>query len=318
MKTTRIVAGGMLLALALVGCSGGDRATETAGGAPYSETESGDYDAAGDSEVEGADASSADMGAPMENAGGSENREVIVTVDASLRVDDPEASAAEVVTLTQDADGRIDSRSVSAATEGEYQRGARASLTARVPAADLEEFLESLEEVGNVVNLEQSADDVTGMARDLDSRIEALEASTERLLEIIADADDSADLIAAEEALSYRQADLESLKSERAYLSEQVAMSTVNITLSEDATPTVESEGFFAGLKAGWNSVLTVASGALVLVGWLLPWIPVIGLPLIAIVWIVRRRRKNRPQVTAAESSQTPEQPEAADAAEMH
>lgn len=240
-------------------------------------------------------------GPALEYSGTSEHREVITTAEVAMLVPDPAESADEVAQLAEAADGRVDQRSVRAArATGENtdrntsERPAGAWLTVRVPAAELEAFLERLQDLGEVHEVNQSGEDVTQVAQDLDARIGALETSTERLLEIMAQATDSADLIAAEEALSQRQAELESLQSQRASISDRVAMSTVHVNLRAEHAPTLERDGFIGGLQTGWHGLISVVSGLLVLAGMIVPWLPVVVVPVLVLLWAVRRRRRRR------------------------
>src|SRR5699024_10432345 len=124
----------------------------------------------------------------------------------------------------------------------------RAWLTVRIPADELSQSITRIEELGEATEISLSSDDVTLRGRDLDARISALEASTERLIGLMAEAETSEALIAAEDALSERQAELEALRSERSYLSDQVAMSTLSISVSTERVVELEADGFVGGL----------------------------------------------------------------------
>src|SRR5699024_9813240 len=105
--------------------------------------------------------------------------------------------------------------------------------TLRVPADELEQLMKDIEGSGEVVERSQNAEDVTDAVRDLDARISALEVSTERLEDIMGEADSAADLLEAEKALSERQGELESLVAQRDDLEDQVSMSTLEVELRE-------------------------------------------------------------------------------------
>ncbi|WP_052436577.1 DUF4349 domain-containing protein [Georgenia sp. SUBG003] len=165
-------------------------------------------------------------------------------------------------------------------------------LTVRVPAAELTSVLEELRTIGEVRQLDEASTDVTTAARDLDARIKALQTSVDRLLAIMAGARDTAALLATESEISERQAELESLQSERAHLADQVSMSTLRVDLvAKDAPVAVEAKGFLGGLRTGWDSLVTAVDGVLVALGVLLPWLVVLGVPLGVALWLARRRR---------------------------
>ncbi|MFV0252335.1 MAG: DUF4349 domain-containing protein [Beutenbergiaceae bacterium] len=282
MKSTRIAIAATLLAIGMAGCSASQSDSDGGSAADYAQPEEA-YDAQAEEAGGNVD--------PAMNPSEMTDRQIITSANAQVQVDDPAAAAAEVAALTEALGGRVEAREEY--TGGEGERG-WASLTVRVPSDQLTGLLESLDDVGTVQQVSQSEDDVTGTVQDLDARIAALETSTERLRQIMADATDTGDLLATEQALSERQADLEALQAQRAYLSDQVAMSTLTVSLETEYAPTQPRGGLLGGLEQGWNSLVGFGAGLLLVLGVLIPWLIVLGVPVAAIVWFVRRRR-NRP-----------------------
>ncbi|HLS73957.1 MAG TPA: DUF4349 domain-containing protein [Actinomycetaceae bacterium] len=272
----------LIVLVLLAACSSGSSGSDAGwSGADSAGAEHGpEIDQAADGAAEDAD----------ESAAGP--REVITTGSLTLVVADTGAAVTQIVALVESDGGRVEGRS-EYTTEDE--RDASAWLTVRVPADDLSATIDRLEELGQATEIDLSSDDVTLRGRDLDARITALETSTERLISLMAEADTSEALIDAEEALSRRQAELESLRSERAYLSDQVAMSTLHINLHTRHVAELEAGGFLGGLENGWNALVTFASGLLVALGTVLPWLAVIGVPAAIVLLLVRRRRRTRP-----------------------
>ena len=130
------------------------------------------------------------------------------------------AEAADKATATVDnAQGRVDSRSTDA---GSGAGRARTSMVLRVPAAKLDDVMRDLAALGTVEHAEVNTDDVTAQRVDLDARIKALQTSVDRLLAIMRDARDPDALIKAEDALSSRQAELQSLQAQRDTLRDQI------------------------------------------------------------------------------------------------
>lgn len=262
--------------LALAGCSSGSDSAESGVDIAY---DTG-YDTAPHELAPMEEVSDAD-------AGGVDEREVVTTGSLTLVAADVSLAADEIVALAERAGGRVDARSESAATE---HQDATSWVTVRVPAAELDDTISEVEELGEVRDMSLTSDDVTRQGRDLDARIEALEASTERLIELMAEADSSEALIAAEEALSERQAHLESLRSERSYLSDQVAMSTLEVSIIAEPTAQFEADGFVGGLNRGWMALVGFASAAVVGIGVALPWLVVLGVPIAVVAFLLRRR----------------------------
>ncbi len=287
MTIQRLIGPLLLALLALGGCASGSD-----GGAPGVES-------AGE---EAYDLASPEL-APMDASDGAgapaEEREVVSSGSLTLAAKDASETADEIVVLAEAAGGRVEARSEHAATENEE---ASSWLTIRVPSEKFNDTISQVGELGEVRDLSVNTDDVTRYGRDLDARIGALEASTERLLDLMVEADSSEALIAAENALSERQADLEALRSEREYLSDQVAMSTLSISVVSQSTAQFEPGGFLGGVAAGWNALVGFASAALVAIGAALPWLVVLGVPVAVVIILIRRRgRRASNDETAAE-----------------
>jgi len=262
-----------------------------------SASRSGDSTSAADSSA--GKGGSALSGAAPQAAAGTEQvtsdaagRQVVTTGTAQLTVDDPRKAASAVVALVEGEGGRVDARKEQTAAEG---RDAFAQLTVRIPSDDLTSTLTQLEDIGRVDQINLSAQDVTGTAEDLDARIRALKLSVARMEDLLSRATSNADLIAAENALTERQANLESLQSQRARLAEQVALSTLDITLTTPGNaPAPTTHGFLGGVAAGWDALVAVLSALVLVVGVLLPWLAFAGVIVLVVVaslrWVRRRR----------------------------
>jgi acetolactate synthase regulatory subunit len=262
-----------------------------------SASRSGDSTSAADSSA-GKGGSALSGAAPQAGAGTEQvtsdasGRQVITTGSVQLTVDDPRKAASAVVALVEGEGGRVDARREQAAAEG---TDASAQLTVRIPSDDLTSTLAKLEDIGRVDQINLSAQDVTGTAEDLDARIRALKLSVARMEDLLSRATSNADLIAAENALTERQANLESLQSQRARLAEQVALSTLDITLTTPGNaPEPTTHGFLGGVAAGWDALVAMLSALVLVVGVLLPWLAFAGVIVLVVVaslrWVRRRR----------------------------
>jgi hypothetical protein len=144
-----------------------------------------------------------------------------------------------------------------------------------------------------VQEISLNSNDVTMATQDLDARITALSASVDRLLALLATATDTDTLIQLETAISDRQAQLESLQSERRYYADQVALSTITLSLVSTAdAPVKEPDTFVTGLITGWNAFVAFFAGLLVVAGVLLPWLVLAGLITALTLWIVKRSKR--------------------------
>ncbi|WP_036476640.1 DUF4349 domain-containing protein [Mycobacterium sp. URHD0025] len=220
-------------------------------------------------------------------------RDIVKTASMSITSGNPAAVADKAVTLAGDAGGRVDSRSEDA---GSSSGRAHISLALRVPAAKLEGTLDEFKKLGTVQTVEVRADDVTSQRVDLDARITALQTSVDRLLGIMREAKDPEALIQAENALSQRQADLDSLRAQRTQLGDQISYSTVNldITAEQIGGPAPQYQGFWGQVERGWHGLVSAASGAVMLFGLLLPWVAAVLIAAVIIVAGVRLTTSSR------------------------
>ncbi|MBX3194822.1 MAG: DUF4349 domain-containing protein [Microbacteriaceae bacterium] len=231
-----------------------------------------------------------DSGGYAEEPASDADRQVVITGNVTITAEDPLKASREAVRIVEAAGGRVDGRTEYAASDGD--RGS-AQLELRIPADKLTAVLDKLEELGSADEVALHTSDVTVQVQDLDARISALRASIERISALIAQAKDIDDLITLENEISNRQAELESLEAQQRYLADQVSMSTISLYLRSDAAaPPKDPDTFLTGLGAGWDGFVAFWSGLLVVLGVLLPWILTFGIIAVAIVWIVRARRR--------------------------
>ncbi|WP_019135837.1 DUF4349 domain-containing protein, partial [Cellulomonas massiliensis] len=264
---TALVATGTLLAALLAGCSAGSGADESgADRAP-----AGGGAAVVDEEAPGS------VGRPAAQT--AEDRQVVQEGDVSMTVKDARAAVDSIVAFVSRSQGRVDDWSEQA---GDEWTRASASLTVRVPSAELDATIDALRTLGTVGSVQLKATDVTGTARDLDARIAGLELSVDRMTALLASARTHADIVQAEKALTDRQTELEQLESQRAALAEQVSLSTLRIEVLGPVPAGAPADepgpsSFLGGLAVGWASFTAAVSTLLVVLGVLLPWLLLAG-----------------------------------------
>ncbi len=221
------------------------------------------------------------------------NRDVITTGSLSITAPNPVAASESAVTITEQAGGRVDSRSENPATD---IQPASATLTLRIPSDELDRTLTDLKKLGRLNFVSLTAQDVTQQRQDLDARITALTTSVDRLLALMASATSTADLISIESALSSRQGELESLKSQRDFLADQIDYSTVQLELVAEGTVAAGGpDNFWTGIAAGWTALITALGGLLIGLGVALPWLvalAIVGAIVLLIVRLFARSRK--------------------------
>ncbi|MFC9475503.1 DUF4349 domain-containing protein [Nocardia sp. NPDC055002] len=294
MRKLAVVMIALLGLVFLVGC-GDDESEDHAGKASSPTVMGGPAPAVAPGFREGAPQQ--DSPAPTDQS----NRKEVITGSVDVTSGDPIAAAATVTEQVRAVDGRIDSRTEQPGTD---ERAARAVLSVRVPADKTDAFITGLGGVGTVTRVSTNRDDVTMQWQDLDARIRALQASVDRLKALITSATNTADLIAAEEALSSRQGELDSLTAQKRSLDDQVALSTLTITLTaDDKNAPGDPDNFWDGIVSGWHSLIDWLQDAIVFVGKAVPWLgflAVIGGLLYAALRLLRRRRRTGAHVPTA------------------
>ena len=290
-RTTVVVA--LVAAFALTGCS------TSMGGSDH-----GTYPDRAGSEaiVEGQDAAG-DFAAPLAD------QALVITGNVVITADDPIAAASDAADIVTAAGGRIDARREYAPRDGNQ---GSAMLTLRIPAENLDDVLADLGKLGRVDETSTDSVDVGTQVRDLDTRITTLRATIARYTTWLEDADTTQDLIELESAISQRQVELETLEAQKRELDNQVALSTIKLTLRSESLASGSSgpTDFGSGLALGWNAFVGFWAGLLVVLGVLLPWLVLFGIIAAVIVWIVRESRERAlDQAAAAQAAAAERQP---------
>lgn len=187
-----------------------------------------------------------------------------------------------------------------------------ANYTVRVPADNYAAFLAQVGEAGNVLSLNESAENVTSSYIDLQARITSLENQRDRLNELAASAETTADLLEIENQLSDVQYQLESYTQQMRTLEGQITYSTVEIYLNEVATLTPSGTTFGARLAAaftgGWNGFVAFVQGTVLALVYLWPLLIVAVAVVVLIRVLARRHRARHPKPPRPASPSAPAQ----------
>lgn len=242
------------------------------------------------------------------------DRQIIRTADVTLEIsvppekdeetgkEKPAGAAALAAAATRAAHAvRALANLPDAYVSGSDGHGATITVTLRIPAGQYDNVMGRLSGIGDVTSQSESTSDVTGEMVDVASRLKSMQASVDRLRALMTEATSMKDVIALESELSSRESDLESLQRRQATLSDQVALSTISVTVNAIAEPVAaahvepvaERSAFIKGLEAGWHGVTAVGRAAAAVVGALLPFLLPLAL-LGAAGWLVARSVRTR------------------------
>ncbi|WP_433370649.1 DUF4349 domain-containing protein [Actinoplanes sp. CA-142083] len=224
-----------------------------------------------------------------------DQRSIIYRGSISVRVkDDVNAAAGQASGIATTAGGFIGSDN---RTSGEGGSGT-ATLTLRVPADKFSTTVDQLSKLGKEEHREISTEDVTEETVDLDARITVQEARVDSGRRLLAQAKSLNDLVMLEKEVASRESDLASLQAKKRRLADLTALSTITVTFLGPAAPAAQVEdnpgGFLGGLSAGWDALLASLKVLLTVLGALLPWLIVIGLPVWGLFYLYRRLRPTR------------------------
>lgn len=231
-----------------------------------------------------------------------EDRAVIISGSVSMRAGDPLQIADAVSDAAEARGGTIDRRAEGASTDFEP---AWATLTVRVPAAEVDGLLDALRGLAEVTTLDLGEEVVTSEVRDLEVRVDASRASVERLTELLATAADTETLLEVEAQLTQRTSELESLLAQQRSLDELVAMSTIQVQIrSTGVEGPTGTPSFWDGLVAGWQGFLIWGATFLFGLGQAMPALVVLAL-LGLLAWLLIRRivRRMPSRTTAAQGT---------------
>ena len=228
----------------------------------------------------------------------TENRKLITTVYLTVETEHftelMQRVEAEVSTLG----GYIEEMESNTPTSGKHRN---AAMTIRIPADRLEDFTQQVEENANIIWRSQDQRDITTTYVDTQARRDALKVEQERLLELLGQAANLAEILEIEDRLTDVRYELESIESTLRTYDNQVSYATVHLDVTEVEVLTVVEEeepgfwekigdGFVNSAKGVWNGVKSVFSAIVIA----LPWLLVILLPpaiVLIIIFSVKKRK---------------------------
>ncbi len=165
-------------------------------------------------------------------------RKVIKDASLSVVVKDPQKSMDAISAMAEEMGGYVVSSNIYQSTYGPNNITIPAgSISIRIPAEKLEEVLDRVKKDAVEVTGENvSGQDVTDQYVDLTSRLAAKENAAKKLTEIMDAAEKTEDVMAVYAQLQQVQTDIEVLKGQIKFIDQSVAMSSVNVSLTAEAS----------------------------------------------------------------------------------
>ena len=299
MKKQGILIGLLSAALMLSACGSGsssDSATATTGSRAaasdmysYAAEEAAYYD----EDVDGAsNGSSGTSSVEVQDT----SRKLIRNVDISAETNNMDEMVANIEARVNEYGGYIENSYIDNNSTYSYSR--YASMTIRVPATKLDDFLSNIGEISNITSKSVSVTDVTLQYVDVEAKKESLEAQQTRLLELMEEATTIEEIMDIEERLADIRYQLESAEKQLRSYDNQVDYSTVYLNVSEvkEYTPVEEksrweemTSGFVSSLSGAVGGFLDFLVGLVVALPYIIIWGLVIALCIFIVIKIVRK-----------------------------
>nr|WP_297770153.1 DUF4349 domain-containing protein [uncultured Butyrivibrio sp.] len=231
------------------------------------------------------------------------SRKLITTMNISTETEDLDLVLSGVQNKVKELGGYVESSNIYNGSSYSGRVSNRsASLSLRIPADKLDQFVVTLDEGTNITNKSTNVEDVTLSYVDIESRKKALKAEEARLLEIVESAETVEDIIKVEERLSEVRYQLESIESQLRTYDNKITFSTVYLDITEvtQYTPTEQkgvieriAEGFVNSCKSVWNAIVEFFVWFVIHI----PQIIVLGLVVIVIILLIKKiKHKKSPK----------------------
>ena len=232
------------------------------------------------------------------------NRKIIRNANVSVETLSFDDFLDQLSAAVSGVGGYVESSSVGGRTYRGDSRLRYASYTIRIPAEQLDAFLNTVSGLCNVTSMNTGLRDVTTSYVDSEKHLEALRTEQAALMEILAKAETVEDIITVQDRLTYVSYEIESYESVLRTYDDQVALSSVSLSVNEVERETqVEEETFGQEVSRRFKESLDdVGDGFRSFAAWFLGNAPEIltlllffvCIPLVVVILCVRGGKKRR------------------------
>ena len=227
------------------------------------------------------------------------DRKLIKTVELDAETEDLDELLGALTQQVNQLGGYVENQRVYNGSAYSKYRSRSASMTIRIPAEKLDEFVGHVEGSTNIVSRYSYIDDVTLTYVATESRVNALVAEEQRLLELLSQAETMSDLLEVEARLTDVRYELESVTSRLNVLKNQVSYSTVNLSIDEvvEYTP-VEEETFWQRISGGFmDSLKGIGNGVVEVTVFVLanlPYLVLLAVCAVAVIFLAKRNNRRK------------------------
>jgi len=249
-------------------------------------------------------------GATKGDSGAPQNQKLIRTININAETEDLDPLLAQIDARIAELEGYIEEREVYNGSAYADSRYRRATLTIRIPADQLDSFVDQVSESSNITSTNETTENITLSYIATQSRITALETEQTRLLELLAQAENMEDLLKIESRLTEVRTELEEVTSQLRLYDNLVDYGTIHLTISEVREYTVVEEpetawerigsGFVKSLKNLGN----ILSELFIFLIVSLPYFAILGVIAACIVVPIRLRARKRKKLAEKEAKE--------------
>ena len=233
------------------------------------------------------------------------DRKLIRKISLDVETEDMDTMLGGINDKVAQLGGYVESRNIRTGSNYTSSQQRRyATLTVRIPAERLDEFVAHIDAAGNVTSTGETTDDVTLNYVATESRMKALQAEEARLLALIDKAANLTELLQLEKRLTEVRTELEQVTSQLKLYDNLVEFGTVTLSISEvrEFTPTEEptfweriSDGFTTSVKNLGKLLQELVILFVCALPYLIPVGAITGIVLL-IIKLATRKKKSPPE----------------------
>jgi len=246
----------------------------------------------------GSAAAAAVAPAAVAQRAGVTNRKIVRLAELELEVAAPGTTQTAIERLAERHGGYVISALRN--TDNGSAVVVNVTVTVRVPQAELLNAIAEVKQLGRGVGSERiTSDDVTDEYVDLAARSASQKQLEQQYLELLKRAGTIKDAMEVQKVLAEVRTEIERMEGRQRLLEKESAFSTLSVRLTT-AVPQLAAagSGFSSTLRRAWSDALSsstdTVTGAIRLLGFLLPPLLLIVLPASASLWGARRLARRR------------------------
>lgn len=288
----------LLIMAAFAGCSAKTEMMSNSAASRYDEVL---YDGLYDSEdmivTESEQGSAKPSGSASASVSGA-NQKLVRTMQIEAETNDMDALLGQLDSRIRELGGYIENKSMRNGGSTSSRTYRYADMTIRIPADRLDEFMTHINGQTNVISYRENADDITLRYVATQSRVSALETEQQRLLELLAKAEDMSDLLMIEERLTNVRTELEEVASQMRIYDNMVDYGTVQLNITQVQVYTVVEQDTVwqrigSGLSENWQNLCAGAESLFVFLVVSLPYLIPIAAAVAVTVAVVKLAKRN-------------------------